>query len=327
LKEVRRGGGTARPSRTTIRTVRKFNRFYTRQIGLLEERLLRTPFSLAEARILYELGTGKRVIAAELSRRLDMDFGYLSRSLRSLERRHLIRRSRSSADGRQQILTLTPSGRAAFRSLDSRSSIQIGKMLGPLSAAAQRQVTNAMSEIEGLLSPDVEPGDAGRITLRSHRPGDMGWVVERHGSLYSSEYGWDERFEGIVAGIVSDFIRDFDPRSDRCWIAELKGRRVGSVFIVRKTRTTAKLRLLLVEPDARGLGLGSRLVDEVIAFARSAGFRKLVLWTNNVLHSARRIYESRGFKLIKEEPHRLFGSGLVGQTWELKLLSRSDHSS
>lgn len=309
----------ARPSRTTIRTVRKFNRFYTRQIGLLEERLLRTPFSLAEARILYELGTAKRVIAVELSRKLDIDFGYLSRSLRSLERRHLIRRSRSSTDGRQQILALTPSGRAAFRSLDSRSSIQIGKMLGPLSGAAQHQLADAMGAIESLLSPDPEARDAGRITLRSHRPGDMGWVVERHGLLYSSEYGWDERFEGIVAGIVSDFIRNFDPENDRCWIAELEGRRVGSIFIVRKTRITAKLRLLLVEPEARGVGLGSRLVDEVIAFARSAGYRKLILWTNNVLHSARRIYESRGFKLAREDRHTLFGSGLVGQTWELKL--------
>ncbi|MDP9177720.1 MAG: GNAT family N-acetyltransferase [Gemmatimonadota bacterium] len=309
----------ARPSRTTIRSVRKFNRFYTRHIGLLEERLLRTPFSLAEARILYELGTGKRVIAVELGRKLDIDFGYLSRSLRSLERRHLIRRSRSSSDGRQQILTLTPSGRTAFRSLDSRSSDQIGKMLGALSAAAQQQLAEAMGAIEGLLGPDVSTPAASRIRLRPHRPGDMGWVVERHGSLYSSEYGWDERFEGIVAGIVSDFIRNFDPKSDRCWIAELDGRRVGSVFIVRRTRTTAKLRLLLVEPHARGLGLGSRLVDEVIAFARSAGYRKLTLWTNDVLRSARRIYESRGFKLAKEEPHALFGSGLVGQTWDLKL--------
>jgi len=309
----------ARPSRTTIRSVRKFNRFYTRHIGLLEERLLRTPFSLAEARILYELGTGQGLIAVELSRKLDIDFGYLSRSLRSLERRHLIRRSRSSSDGRHQILTLTPSGRGAFRSLDSRSSNQIGKMLGALSAAAQQQLADAMGAIESLISPGVNTQDAGRIKLRSHRPGDMGWVVEQHGSLYSSEYGWDERFEGIVAGIVSDFIRSFDPKSDRCWIAELDARRVGSVFIVRKTRTTAKLRLLLVEPEARGLGLGSRLVDEAIAFARGAGYGRLTLWTNDVLHSARRIYESRGFKLAKEDPHTLFGSGLVGQTWDLKL--------
>ncbi|HYN81640.1 MAG TPA: bifunctional helix-turn-helix transcriptional regulator/GNAT family N-acetyltransferase [Gemmatimonadaceae bacterium] len=309
----------ARPSRTTIRSVRKFNRFYTRHVGLLQERRLRTPFSLAEARILYELGTGKRIIAVELSRKLDMDFGYLSRSLRSLERRHLIRRSRSSNDGRQQILDLTPSGRAAFRSLDYRSSDQIGKILAVLSGAAQQQLADAMGAIEGLLSPGVGTPDAGRIKLRSHRPGDMGWVVERHGALYSSEYGWDERFEGIVAGIVSDFIRNFDPVSDRCWIAELDARRVGSVFVVRKSDTTAKLRLLLVEPEARSVGLGSRLVDECIAFAGRAGYRKLTLWTNDVLHAARRIYESRGFKLAKEEPHTLFGSGLVGQTWDLKL--------
>ena len=205
----------ARPSRTTIRTVRKFNRFYTRQIGLLEERLLRTPFSLGEARILYELGTGKRVIAAELSRRLDMDFGYLSRSVRSLERRHLIRRSRSSDDGRQQVLTLTPSGRAAFRSLDSRSSTQIGRMLAPLSAAAQQQLTNAMGDIEGLLSPDVEARDAGRITLRSHRPGDMaGWwsgmvrfiranTAGTSGSRESSRESYLISYEPSIAGVIA----------------------------------------------------------------------------------------------------------------------------
>jgi DNA-binding MarR family transcriptional regulator/GNAT superfamily N-acetyltransferase len=299
--------------------VRRFNRFYTRQIGVLQERLLRTPFSLAEARIIYELGTRKSVIARELQHDLDLDFGYLSRLLSSLEQRRLIRRARSAADGRQLILTLGRAGRSAFKSLDTRSRKEIGRMLEPLPAADQRKLLDAMSSIEGLLAPHVQPASGEKIKLRSHRPGDMGWVVERHGSLYSTEYGWDERFEGIVAGIVAGFIANFDPKSDRCWIAEIDGRRVGSVFLVRKNKTTAKLRLLLVEPEARGLGLGTRLVDECIAFARSAGYKKITLWTNNILHSARRIYEGRNFVLAKEEPHQLFGHGLIGQTWELKV--------
>jgi DNA-binding MarR family transcriptional regulator/GNAT superfamily N-acetyltransferase len=307
-----------RPSRADIESVRSFNRFYTRQIGVLQERLLRTPFSLAEARILYELGTRKSAIASVLQRDLDLDFGYLSRILRSLEKRRLVRRSPSSTDRRRHIVALTPAGRTAFRSLDTRSRHEIGKMLEPLAATRRQQLRDGMRTIEDALAPDGPAAIKGRIKLRPHRPGDMGWVVERHGSLYSDEYGWDERFEGIVAGIVSDFIRSFDPKSDRCWIAELNGRRVGSVFLVRKNATTAKLRLLLVEPEARGLGLGRRLVDECIAFARNAGYRKVTLWTNSVLHSARQIYERTGFRLVREEPHAFFGRGLVGQTWELK---------
>ena len=309
----------ARPPRASIEAVRSFNRFFTRQIGVLKERLLRTPFSLAEARILYELGTRKSVIASDLQRELDLDFGYLSRILSSLETRHLIRRSRSSDDGRQQFLTLGPSGRTAFKSLDTRSRNEIASLLEPIPSMRQRELLDAMTAIEFILGAAEQPPSPERIRLRSHRPGDMGWVVERHGSLYSSEYGWDERFEGIVAGIVSEFIRNFDPKSDRCWIAELDGRRVGSVFLVRKNKTTAKLRLLLVEPEARGFGLGNRLVDECIAFARAAGYRKVTLWTNSNLHTARRIYERTGFKLAKEEPHALFGEGLIGQIWELKL--------
>lgn len=299
--------------------MRSFNRFYTRQIGVLQERLLRTPFSLAEARILYELGTRKSVIASELQRELDLDFGYLSRMLGSLEKKRLIRRARSSRDGRQHILTLGTAGRSAFKSLDARSRNEIGKMLEALAATRQHELLEAMTAIKNALGADDQPASREKIKLRRHRPGDMGWVVERHGSLYSTEYGWDERFEGIVAGIVSEFIRNFDPKSDRCWIAELDGRRVGSVFLVRKNKTTAKLRLLLVEPEARGLRLGSRLVDECITFARKAGYKTITLWTNSILHSARRIYEIRGFKLVQEEPHALFGEGLIGQTWDLKL--------
>lgn len=309
----------ARAPRATIESVRSFNRFYTSQIGVLHERLLRTPFSLAEARILYEMGTRESVIAAELSRELDLDFGYLSRILRSLEKRRLIRRSRSSGDGRQHILILTAPGRAAFRSLDARSRAEIGKLLGTIPATGQHHLLDAMTVIQRVLGNEDAPPATSRIKLRPHRPGDMGWVVERHGSLYANEYGWDERFEGIVARIVADFIRNLDPKGERCWIAELDGRRVGCVFLVRKNETTARLRLLLVEPEARGSGLGTRLVDECIEFARRAGFRKLTLWTNNVLHAARRIYERAGFELVDEERHALFGRGLIGQTWELKL--------
>jgi len=309
----------AQPSRAAIESVRSFNRFYTRQIGVLEERLLRTPFSLAEARILYELGTRKSVIARDLQRELDLDFGYLSRMLRSLENKRLIRRARSSRDGREHLLTLGIAGRSAFKSLDTRSRNEIGKMLEALPATRQRELLEAMTTIKSVLGADDRLSSRQMLKLRFHRPGDMGWVVERHGSLYSAEYGWDERFEGIVAGIVSDFIRNFDPESDRCWIAELDGRRIGSVFLVRKNKTTAKLRLLLVEPEARGLRLGSRLVDECITFARKAGYKKITLWTNSILHAARRIYEARGFKLVQEEPHALFGEGLIGQIWDLKL--------
>jgi DNA-binding MarR family transcriptional regulator/GNAT superfamily N-acetyltransferase len=309
----------ARASHATIQSVRSFNRFYTRRIGVLEERLLRTPFSLAEARILYELGTRKSVIATELQHELDLDFGYLSRILRSLEKRRLIRRSRSSADGRRHNLTLSASGRAAFRGLDARSRDEIGRMLERIPATGRRQLLDAMTAIERVLVNDNKSQVNSRVRLRAHRPGDMGWVVERHGSLYAREYGWDERFEGIVAGIVADFIHNFDPKRERCWIAELNGRRVGSVFLVRKNQRTARLRLLLVEPEMRGSGLGSRLVDECIAFARRVGYERVTLWTNNVLHAARRIYERNGFKLVEEEPHALFGRGLIGQTWELKL--------
>lgn len=307
------------PRASAIDSVRRFNRFYTRQIGVLQERLLRTPFSLAEARILYELGIRKRVIAKDLQRDLDLDVGYLSRIVRSLETRKLITRSRSSTDGRQRVLALTPTGRAAFRNLDSRSRDEIGKMLREIPGSDRAQILGAMATIENVLTKDNASGTRHDIRLRSHRPGDMGWVVEQHGLLYSNEYGWDERFEGIVAGIVSEFIRNFDPKSDRCWIAELNGKRVGSIFCVRKNATTAKLRLLLVAPEARGFGLGACLVDECLAFARKVGYKKITLWTNNVLHTARHIYERRGFELVNEERHSLFGTGLIGQTWELRL--------
>jgi len=305
-------------SRAAIESVRSFNRFYTRKIGVLQERLLRSPFSLAEARVLYELGTRQDPVAAALSRDLDLDFGYLSRILRGFEKRHLIRRSRSPRDGRSQLLSLTRSGRAAFRSLDARSRAETGKLLGAMPSRERTEMIDAMAIIQRNLG-DRNDVKLPRVRLRRHRPGDIGWVVERHGRLYADEYGWDERFEALVAQIVADFIRNLDPAGERCWIAELNGRRVGSVFLVRKNLRVARLRLLLVEPEARGMGIGGRLVDECIAFARRAGYRKLTLWTNDVLHAARRIYEHAGFELVREEPHKRFGDRLVGQTWDLKL--------
>jgi DNA-binding MarR family transcriptional regulator/GNAT superfamily N-acetyltransferase len=315
---IREAAGMAPRARDAAASVRTFNRFYTQRIGVLQERLLRTPFSLAEARVLYELGTREAVIASALSRDLDLDFGYLSRLLRGLEKRRLIHRARSSDDARRRLLSLTVTGRKAFTSLDARSRREIRKMLAGIPPHLGAELLEAMSTIERALSGGTEHA-SGRIELRGHRPGDMGWVVERHGALYAKEYGWDERFEALVAQIVADFIRNLDPKRERCWIAELDGRRVGSVFLVRKSLRVARLRLLLVEPDARGFGIGTRLVDECIVFARGAGYRRMTLWTNDVLHAARRIYERSGFKLVAEERHEHFGRGLVGQAWDLKL--------
>ncbi len=303
-----------------VQSVRRFNRFYTKQIGVLNQGLLQSPFSLAEVRVLYELAQRERATAVELARELALDDGYLSRMLRSFRKRGLVARKPALDDRRQHLLALTPRGRTVFASLNARSEAQIATMLRDLSPAEQKRLIDAMGAIEGLLRRD-EPTQPGRTPylLRPHRPGDMGWVVYRHGVLYSQEYGWDERFEALVAGIVAQFIEHFDPQRDRCWIAEKDGDNVGSVFLVKHTGTVAKLRLLLVEPRARGLGIGHRLVDECVCFARQAGYRKVTLWTNSVLHAARRIYEQAGFLLVKEEPHQSFGENLMGQTWDLTL--------
>lgn len=301
-----------------IEAVRSFNRFYTRRIGVLQEGVLRSPYSLAEARVLYELGRGRGVVATPLSRELDIDLGYLSRILRGFEKTRLIRKTPSSNDSRQHILTLTRAGRAAFRRIDNSSREEIGKMLAAISPREQKTLLDAMKLIERDLSDDGKTKSP-RIRLRSPHAGDMGWVVELHGELYAREYGWDGRFEGLVAQIVGEFQRKLDSKHERCWIAELNGRRVGSVFLVRKSQRVAKLRLLLVEPDARGHGIGTRLVNACLAFAQSAGYRKVFLWTNDVLHSARRIYERAGFRLVDEERHEQFGKGLLGQTWAINL--------
>jgi DNA-binding MarR family transcriptional regulator/N-acetylglutamate synthase-like GNAT family acetyltransferase len=300
-----------------VAAVRQFNRFYTQKIGVLNEGLLRSPFSLTEARVLYELAHRRRPTAAALCRDLGLDPGYLSRILRSFAKAGLVERTRSGDDRRQRLLTLTAKGRAAFAPLDKRSRREIGDLLKGLSADGQRRLVGAMHTVEGLLGarPDGNPA----YRLRAHQPGDMGWVVHRHGALYAQEYGWDDRFEALVADIVARFIRNFDPKTERCWIAERDGDIVGSVFLVRKSTTVAKLRLLLVEPTARGLGIGARMVDECIAFARAAGYRKIALWTNGNLHAARRLYERAGFRKVHSEPHHSFGHDLVGETWELRL--------
>jgi DNA-binding MarR family transcriptional regulator len=299
-----------------VDAVRGFNRFYTQKIGVLQEGLLASPFSLTEARVLYELAQRRDPTASALGRDLGLDAGYLSRILARFERERLIERRRSAEDGRQSLLALTAAGRAAFATLDQRSCEETAKLTA-LPAERQARLVTAMRGIERLLGATVAP--APPVALRPHRPGDMGWVVSRHGAVYAEEFGWDESFEALVAEIAAQFIRKFDPARERCWIAEQAGERVGSVLVVRQSAQVAKLRLLLVERRARGTGLGARLVDEAVGFAREAGYRKLALWTQSILVPARRIYEKAGFRLKREEPHRSFGQDLIGEFWELKL--------
>jgi DNA-binding MarR family transcriptional regulator/N-acetylglutamate synthase-like GNAT family acetyltransferase len=299
-----------------VDALRRFNRFYTSRIGVLEEHLLESDFTLAEARVLYELGSREDVNASMLVRELRLDPGYLSRILRAFERRGLLTRTRSEVDGRKSRLALTPAGRAAFRSIDGRSRREIGAMLERLTAEEQNRVVGAASTIAALLGGEAAEPD---YALRPHQPGDMGWIIHRHAVLYAEEYGWNAEFEALVAEIAAKFIRDFDGARERCWIAERNGEILGSVCLVKGSESTAKLRLLLVEPGARGLGLGKRLVAETIGFARAAGYRKIALWTNDVLHAARHIYEKAGFRLVAAEKHYSFGHDLVGETWELVL--------
>jgi DNA-binding MarR family transcriptional regulator len=302
---------------SSIEVVRRFNRVFTRRIGVLREGLLHSRYSLTEARILFELAHREDRSASDLSRELGLDPGYLSRILVRLEGQGLIARARSENDGRRRILSLTSAGKDAFAMLDTRSREEVAEMLGGLSERDQRRLVDAMGIIEGILQRDFKFSEP--FVLRAHEPGDMGWVVNRHGVLYAREYGWDESFEALVARIVADFIDGYDPAKERCWIAEMGEERVGCVFIVKESETVAKLRLLLVESEARGLGLGTRLVEECIRFARGRSYEKLTLWTNSVLDAARHIYEEHGFVLVDEEEHHSFGHDLVGQNWELAL--------
>ena len=296
--------------------VRRFNRFYTRQIGVLQEGLLRSEFSLTEVRVLYELAHRESQTASELGQALGLDAGYLSRILRGFSRQRMIARTPSKKDGRETLLRLTGGGRRTFEALDARSNTEVRAMLRALTQREQGELVGCMESIERLLGTHESQAP---LTLRPHRPGDMGWVVHRHGALYAEEYGWDERFEALVARIVADFIDQCDSKRERCWMAELDGEIVGSVFLVAQSKTIAKLHLLLVEPSARGRGVGRRLVDECIRFAQAAGYRKITLWTQSNLAAARRIYERAGFQLVQKEPHESFGHELIVETWELSL--------
>ena len=308
-----------------VAAVRAFNRFYTQRIGVLDEHHLESPFPLTAVRVLYELAhwpaEGDPATASVLAARLALDEGYLSRILRGFEQRGLVGKKASSADARRKSLALSGRGRRLFAALDARSRAEIAGMFGKLSAPAQTRLVDAMRDIGELLGQtpaDVRPRQPAYV-LRAHQPGDIGWVIHRHGALYAQEYGYDEHFEALVAEIAARFVQHFDPKRERCWIAEREGEIVGSVFLVRKTNTVAKLRLLLVEPSARGLGIGRRLVDECVRFARRAGYRKLTLWTQNDLYAARHLYALAGFRRVGEERHESFGKKLVAETWELVL--------
>lgn len=301
-----------------VRAVRSFNRFYTRQIGVLNEHLLDGPFSLTETRVLYELAHRTQCTATDLCRDLGLDAGYLSRMLRNFEKQQLITRTESETDARQSVLSLTPRGKKTFEPLQARSNEQVAVLLSKLSTSKQRQLLNALHTVETLLDPKPRPQPA--YLLRPHCPGDMGWVVHRHGVLYWQEYKYDERFEALVAEIVAHFVQNFDPKRDACWIAEREGEILGSIFLVKKSKTVAKLRLLLVEPSARGLGIGKRLIAECVGFARQAGYKKIVLWTQSELHAARHLYQQAGFTLVGKKRHDSWGrKNLVAETWELEL--------
>lgn len=300
-----------------VAAVRGFNRFYTRQIGVLDKGYLKSPFSLTEARVLYELANRKRSTATELGKQLGIDAGYLSRILMGFEKRGYLKRQASKNDGRQSHLSLTVAGHKAYAPLEKKSQAEVAAMVDKLSPAAQNCLIEAMHNIEAILGDRPEP--KAPYLLRPHQPGDMGWVIHRHGALYAQEYGWDERFEALVAEIAARFIQNFDPKRERCWIAEKDGAIAGSVFLVKHSDTIGKLRLLLVEPSARGLGIGGRLVEECIRFARQAGYKKITLWTQSILLAARHIYEKAGFRLVQAEPQNSFGFDLIGETWDLDL--------
>ncbi|MFM9923359.1 helix-turn-helix domain-containing GNAT family N-acetyltransferase [Variovorax sp. H27-G14] len=301
-----------------VKAIRQFNRFYTRRIGALDP-YLGSAMSLTDVRVLYELAHRETAVASEIGRDLGLDAGYMSRILRRFETEGWLTRAPHPRDARQSVLRLTDTGHAAFAPLQQKSRDEAASLLAPLAPAQRQQLVQAMGTMQSLLDPEAPPARQLAAVLRDPAPGDIGWVVQQHGEVYAREYGWNSQFEALVAGIASEFLLKFQPEWERCWIAELHGERVGAIFVVRKSPTVAQLRMLILAPGARGLGLGGKLVDECIAFARLKGYKKMVLWTNSCLVAARDIYARRGFKLIESEPHEGYGKSLVGETWELKL--------
>jgi DNA-binding MarR family transcriptional regulator/N-acetylglutamate synthase-like GNAT family acetyltransferase len=300
-----------------VEAIRRFNRFYTRKIGVLQEGFLGSAFSLTQGRVLYELAHRENLTAAAVGLELGLDPGYLSRILRGFQKDDLIRAERSDVDRRETLLSLTARGRKALATLDRRSNEDVMARLHSVSQAEQRQLVTAMHTIESVLAPRARESEP--YVLRPHQPGDMGWVVGRQGLLYAGEYGWDDHYEALAAKIAAHFIENFDARRERCWIAERESEPVGAVFLVKHSNTVAKLRLLHVEPSARGLGIGKRLVEECVRFARRAGYKKITLWTQSNLLAARHIYKQAGFRCAGKKPHHSFGKDLLAETWELKL--------
>jgi DNA-binding MarR family transcriptional regulator/GNAT superfamily N-acetyltransferase len=299
-----------------VAAIRAFNRFYTRKIGVVDE-VASSPFSLAEARVLYELAHCEQPTATDIRKELGLDAGYMSRILHDFERRRLVRRQQSETDERQKFLSLTVRGRRAFAPLDERSNRDVAAMLEELSPTERQQLVAAMQTVRRLLGDKAEPRTP--YLLRQHQPGDMGWIVHRQAILYAEEYGWDGTYEALAAEIVAQFIKNYDPKYERSWIAEKDGARVGAVFVAKASDEIAKLRLLHVEPEARGLGIGKRLVEECVRFARQAGYSKITLWTQSILHAARHLYKQAGFQVVREEQHHSFGKNLTAETWELDL--------
>jgi DNA-binding MarR family transcriptional regulator/GNAT superfamily N-acetyltransferase len=315
-----------------VADIRRFNRFYTRYIGVVNSRMLKTELSLAEARVLYEVANREMPTATEVGKALGMDPAHVSRILRGHQRHGLIARERSEKDGRQALLRLTAKGKKTFATLDTRSREQVEAMLASLPPGGRGRIIGAMRTIEELLGerqadrksqahaqPHAQSQSPPPYILRTHQPGDMGWVVAAHGLIYAQEYGWDDTFEGLVAKIAGEFLEKFDPKKERCWIAEQGGENVGSIFLVKKTATVAKLRLLIVDPKARGSGIGRRLVSECVRHARQVGYKKMTLWTQSHLHAARRLYEGAGFRLTKSWPVHSWGKDMVSETWDLDL--------
>ena len=304
-------------SNSKIKAIRHFNRFYTRQIGLLNQGLLDSPYSLTEARVIYELAQKETCTATELGSELNLDMGYLSRILSSFQKNGLLQKEPAPRDKRQSLLRLSPSGQQAFTMLNERSSQEINNMLNALSAPEQQRLVKAMRTVEALLDPQAQERPA--VIIRPLQPGDLGWVVSRHGALYAQEYHWDISFEGFVAQIAADYLKNLDPQKENGWIAELNGENAGCIFLVKKSDEVAKLRMLLVEPSARGLGIGKRLVQECIRFARQCGYRKMTLWTQSFLLAARHIYQQAGFRLTESAANHEFGQDLISETWDLDL--------